>query len=145
MILFPPWNGIVVVGPGAEILVRGASRLAAAAGISPLVIGLTVVAFRTSAPERMVRHLGISEMTIGLTLVAAGTSLPEAATSVVATFRGQRDIAVGNVVGSNIFNILAVLGLSGIVSTDGIPVSEASLGFDIPVILHDDVTGPNEL
>ena len=65
---------------------------------------------------------GVSELVIGLTIVAAGTSLPEVATSVVAAIRGERDIAVGNVVGSNIFNILGVLGLSGLVapaSADG--------------------------
>ena len=58
----------------------------------------------------------MSELVIGLTIVAAGTSLPEVATSILATFRGERDIAVGNVVGSNIFNLLAVLGLSGLVA-----------------------------
>jgi cation:H+ antiporter len=81
------------------------------------------------------RALGISELIIGLTIVAAGTSLPELATSIVASIRGERDIAVGNVVGSNIFNILAVLGLTSIVSPDGIPVSTAALRFDIPVMI----------
>ncbi len=247
--------GLLLLIVGAELLVRGASRLAAAAGVSPLVIGLTVVAFGTSTPEMAVsvvsaangqaglslgnvlgsnlfnvlfilglsaliaplavssqlvrfdvpfmiavsflmlalgwdgrfgrldglllitgvvlytlilfrksggeptpaaatarpsrklmwfanpilvlgglgllvlgsrwlvdgsvgiaRSLGVSDLIVGLTVVAAGTSLPEAATSIVAAFRGQRDIAVGNVVGSNIFNILAVLGLSSLVN-----------------------------
>jgi cation:H+ antiporter len=265
--------GLLLMIGGAELLVRGASRLAAGAGISPLVIGLTVVAFGTSAPEMavsvisavngqpdlslgnvlgsnlfnvlfilgfsaliaplvvsaqlvrfdvpfmiavsfltlilgwdgligridgmlllaglvlynlvlmrkgreepksnsaarppsgallwfvnpmlvvgglgllvlgsrwlvegavgMARYFGVSELTIGLTFVAAGTSLPEAATSVVAAFRGQRDIAVGNVVGSNIFNILAVLGLSSSIS-GGIPVPDAAMGFDIPLMI----------
>jgi cation:H+ antiporter len=81
------------------------------------------------------RSLGVSELLIGLTIVAAGTSLPELATSVVATIRGERDIAVGNVLGSNIFNILAVLGLSAIVSPEGINVSEAVLQFDVPVAI----------
>jgi cation:H+ antiporter len=80
------------------------------------------------------RSLGISEVVIGLTIVAAGTSLPELATSVVASIRGERDIAVGNVVGSNIFNLLAVLGLSGFISPTGLPVSESILRFDIPVM-----------
>jgi cation:H+ antiporter len=83
----------------------------------------------------MARNIGVSELIIGLTVVAAGTSLPEAATSVVAAIRGQRDIAVGNVIGSNIFNILAVLGLSGMVSSGGIVVADAALGFDIPVMI----------
>jgi cation:H+ antiporter len=72
---------------------------------------------------------------IGLTIVAAGTSMPEVATSVVAAIRGERDIAVGNVVGSNIFNILCVLGISSVVSPDGIEVSKAALAFDIPVMI----------
>ncbi|MEB3160931.1 MAG: calcium/sodium antiporter [Synechocystis sp.] len=78
--------------------------------------------------------LGISELVIGLTLVSAGTSLPELATSVVATYRGERDIAVGNVIGSNIFNILAVLGFASILSPEGIKVSTAVIRFDLPVM-----------
>jgi cation:H+ antiporter len=78
--------------------------------------------------------LGVSELVIGLTIVAAGTSLPEVATSVLASIRGERDIAVGNVVGSNIFNILAVLGFSGLVAPDGIEVVRSALAFDIPVM-----------
>jgi cation:H+ antiporter len=81
------------------------------------------------------RSLGVSELLIGLTIVAAGTSLPELATSVVATIRGERDIAVGNVLGSNIFNILAVLGLSAIVSPNGIDFSAAIVRFDAPVAI----------
>ncbi|MBS3933508.1 MAG: calcium/sodium antiporter [Truepera sp.] len=270
VLLFP--LGLLLLVVGAEALVRGASRLASAVGISPLVIGLTVVAYGTSAPELVVsvtaglagqadialgnvvgsnifnvlfilglsaliaplvvsqqlvrldvplmiavsllallisldgrigriegilcvagiiiytlfliRHsrkagqgvsnhqqdqprtsatvlyivgglgllvlgaswlvesavtiaqlLGVSELIIGLTIVAAGTSLPEVATSIVATIRGERDIAVGNIVGSNIFNILMVLGLSGVVAPDGIYVSPAALHFDIPIMI----------
>ncbi|MFP5430575.1 MAG: calcium/sodium antiporter, partial [Gammaproteobacteria bacterium] len=81
------------------------------------------------------RGLGVSELVIGLTIVAAGTSLPEVATSIMAALRGERDIAVGNVVGSNIFNILCVLGLSSLVSPAGIRVSETALQFDIPVMI----------
>ena len=60
------------------------------------------------------RLLGMSEAVIGLTIVAAGTSLPEVATSVVATIKGQRDIAIGNVVGSNMFNIFAIVFTSAV-------------------------------
>lgn len=272
--------GIVLLVAGAEALVRGASRLAAAVGISPLVIGLTVVAFGTSSPELAVtlfagwsgspdialgnvvgsnifnvlfilglsgliaplvvsqrlvrlevpltigasvllfalaldgrigrldglvlflgivgytffvlrqslketaevrseyerefgrrprpsrqwivnsglvviglamlvagsrwlvggavavaRVMGLSELVIALTIVAAGTSLPEAAASVVAAVRGERDIAVGNVVGSSLFNVLAILGLSALLVPDGIPVAPAALSFDIPVMI----------
>ena len=272
--------GLVLLIGGAEILVRGASRLAVVAGISPLVVGLTVVAFGTSSPELMVgvqtaisgqsglmvgnvvgsnifnvllilgvsalitplvvaqqlirwdvplmiglsllvlifvqdssisrgeclilvaglfayvlftifqsrreskavqveyaeafgapksaqrtwpvdlllvagglgglalgsrwlvdgavafaETLGVSELVIGLTIVAAGTSLPEVATSVIASIRGERDIAVGNVVGSNIFNILAVLGVGGLFTRSGIAVSETAVAIDIPVMV----------
>jgi cation:H+ antiporter len=81
------------------------------------------------------RTLGVSELVIGLTIVAAGTSLPEVATSVLAAWRGHREIAVGNVVGSNIFNILAVLGLTGLISPTGVPVAAQALAFDTPVMI----------
>ncbi|HLF64349.1 MAG TPA: calcium/sodium antiporter [Saprospiraceae bacterium] len=79
--------------------------------------------------------LGVSDLVIGLTIIAAGTSLPEVATSIIATIRGERDIAVGNVVGSNIFNILFILGISSMVGKGGIGVAESAIIFDIPVML----------
>ncbi|MCX7109229.1 MAG: calcium/sodium antiporter [Candidatus Methylumidiphilus sp.] len=84
---------------------------------------------------RVALDLGVSELMIGLTIIAVGTSLPEVATSVIASLRGERDIAVGNVVGSNIFNILAVVGLTGLVTPDGVPVSIDALRFDIPIMI----------
>ena len=81
------------------------------------------------------RYLGVGELVIGLTIVAAGTSLPEGVTSIIAAVRGERDIAVGNVVGSNIFNILGVLGCAGLVSPHGIAASGAVVRFDIPVMI----------
>lgn len=81
------------------------------------------------------RYLGVSELIVGLTIVAAGTSLPEVVTSIIAAIRGERDIAVGNVVGSNIFNIMGVLGLASIVAPTGIEISTAVIGFDIPVMI----------
>ena len=275
-------GGLVVLVLGAEVLVRGASRLAAAVGISPLVIGLTIVAFGTSSPElavslqsalngqpdlavgnvvgsnilnvllilgisasiipllvaqqlvrldvpimigasvlvwvlalngaisrvegiglflimlgylgfllwqsrrehnpaveaeyeqeftsdepRNLRHsllnvvlvvvglamlilgsrlfvqgagdlarmFGLSELVIGLTIVALGTSLPEVAASIMAALKGERDIAVGNVVGSNIFNLLAVLALTAVVAPGGVPVSTGALNLDIPFMV----------
>jgi cation:H+ antiporter len=101
--------GFVLLIVGSSWLVDGAASLARAAGVSELIIGLTVV--------------------------AAGTSLPEAATSVVAALRGERDIAVGNAVGSNIFNILSVLGLTSLVAPGGIGVPSPALAFDIPVMI----------
>jgi cation:H+ antiporter len=273
--------GLALLGAGADVLVRGASRLATAAGVSPLVVGLTIVAFGTSAPELAVavqaaltgdaganlvvgnvvgsnifnvlvilglsaiitpltvvqqlvrvdvpvmagvsvlmlvlaldgrittaegtllfggivvyliyagiqgrregkaaiaasdetviranpggsvwlnlayvaaglvllvlgsrwlvagaidiaRTLGLSELIIGLTIVAAGTSLPEVAASVAASLKGERDLAVGNVVGSCLFNILAVLGLAALVAPGGIAVATSALHFDIPVMI----------
>lgn len=79
--------------------------------------------------------LGVSELVVGLTIVAAGTSLPEVAASVVAALRGERDIAVGNVVGSCLFNILSVLGVTSLVAPGGVRVAEAALRFDIPVMV----------
>jgi cation:H+ antiporter len=81
------------------------------------------------------RYLGVSELIVGLTIVAAGTSLPEVVTSVIAAIRGERDIAVGNVVGSSIFNIMGVLGLASVIAPTGIAVSTAVIGFDIPVMI----------
>jgi cation:H+ antiporter len=82
----------------------------------------------------MATSLGVSERVVALTIVAAGTSLPEVATSIIASLRGQRDIAVGNVVGSNLFNLLAVLGVSSMLAPAGIAVSEAVLRFDMLVM-----------
>ncbi len=81
------------------------------------------------------RLLGWSEAVIGLTIIAAGTSLPEVATSVAATLKGERDIAVGNVVGSNIFNILGVVGISGVMSKAGLPVNAHMAEVDTAVMV----------
>ena len=79
--------------------------------------------------------LGLSDLIIGLTVVAVGTSLPEVATSIVAALKGESDIAVGNAVGSNIFNILAVLGVASLVSPTAIEVPTSAIRFDLPVML----------
>ena len=102
------------------------------AGVAMLVVGSRLL---LDAAVRFAEALGVSELVIGLTLVAAGTSLPEVATSVMATIRGERDIAIGNVVGSNIFNLLGALGLVGIVSSVSVPVADASIAFDLPVMV----------
>ncbi|MEO0529467.1 MAG: calcium/sodium antiporter [Planctomycetota bacterium] len=78
---------------------------------------------------------GVSELVIGLTIVAIGTSLPELVISILASLRGKLDLAVGNVVGSNVLNILAVLGISSAVSPEGIGVDPQSLSFDIPLMV----------
>jgi cation:H+ antiporter len=111
------------------------ARLAADAAL--VVAGLTVLVVGTEwavdSAVAIARTLGVSELMIGLTLVAGGTSLPELATSILAAVRGQRDIAVGNIVGSNIFNILGILGVSSLIAP--IAVSPAALWFDIPVMI----------
>ena len=102
------------------------------AGLILLVLGSK---FLVDSAIAIARSFGVSELVIGLTLVSAGTSLPELATSVVASMRGERDIAVGNVIGSNIFNILAVLGGAALLSPEGLSVSQDAIRFDIPVMI----------
>src|SRR5690606_8214363 len=99
--------GLLLLVLGAELLVRGAARLAVAAGITPLVVGLTVVAYATSAPE--------------------------AAVSIQAAFQHNADIAVGNVIGSNIFNVLMILGLSAVIAP--LTVSTQLVRSDVPVMI----------
>ncbi len=104
-----------------------------------IVVGLVMLVqgadWLVASAVSFARAFGISDLVIGLTVVAIGTSMPEIATSIVAALRGQRDIAVGNVVGSNVFNILAVLGVTGLVSSGNLPVSEAARNFDLWVML----------
>ena len=102
------------------------------AGLVLLVVGSN---FLVEGAVALARALGLSELVIGLTVIAVGTSLPELATSIMAAFRGERDIAVGNIVGSNIFNLLAVLGLASLVSPLPIGVSSSALAFDFPVMI----------
>jgi len=78
---------------------------------------------------------GVSQLVIGLTIVSIGTSLPELATVVVASLKKQEDLIVGNVVGSNIFNILLVLGATSLVAPNGIVVSEAAIGLNMPIMI----------
>lgn len=101
-------------------------------GMGLLVWGANLL---VSSATEIARQLGVSDVIIGLTVIAAGTSLPEVATSVVAAMRGQRDIAVGNVVGSNLFNLLAVGGLTALLSSDGLTVTAAVASFDLPVMV----------
>jgi cation:H+ antiporter len=112
-------------GAAGQVLLVGA-------GLALLVLGSR---WLVNGAVEIAQMLGVSDLVIGLTVVAVGTSLPEIATSVLATLRGARDMAVGNVVGSNIYNILLILGLSAMVSPGGIPVAPAALTFDIPVMI----------
>jgi len=99
--------GIVGLGVGAELMVRSAVTIA--------------------------RHFGISELVIGLTIVALGTSLPELAASVVSAWKGEMDISVGNVIGSNIFNTLFVLGVCPLLRP--LVVEPRLLRIDMPIML----------
>ena len=101
--------GLVGLVAGANLLVNGAVTLA--------------------------ENLGVSSEVIGLTIVAIGTSLPEIVTSLLAALKGQRDLAVGNVVGSNLFNLLAVLGVASSVAPEQISVATSLAQFDIPVMV----------
>jgi cation:H+ antiporter len=109
------WDIVMVIGGLAMLVVGGDLFIGAAVAIA--------------------RAWGLSELVIGLTLVAAGTSLPEVAASVVAALKGERDIAVGNVVGSNIFNLMCVAGITGLVVPGGIPVSDMAIARDLPVMV----------
>ncbi|MCX7032979.1 MAG: calcium/sodium antiporter [Arenimonas sp.] len=101
-------------------------------GLAMLVLGSR---WLVDAATTFATMLGVSPLVIGLTIVAAGTSLPEVATSVIAALRGEREIAVGNVLGSGIFNLGAVLGISAMVSGTGLQVPPSLLAFDLPVML----------
>lgn len=110
-----PAPAVLLVVAGVALLIVGAQLL---------VLGATDIA----------ESLGISELVIGLTVVAIGTSLPELATSIIAAVKGERDLALGNIVGSNIFNIGAVLGVAG-VAAGPLPVTSSATSFDIPVMI----------
>lgn len=101
-------------------------------GLAMLIVGSR---WLVDAAIAFAQYLGVSELVIGLTIVAAGTSMPEVVTSIVAALRGERDIAVGNVVGSNIFNIMGVLGIASAIAPHGIEVSAAFLAFDFPIMI----------
>lgn len=101
-------------------------------GLLLLVLGAR---WLVEAATATARALGLSDLVIGLTVVALGTSLPEAAASIAAAARGARDIAVGNVIGSNVFNLLGCLGAAGIVSPGGLTIAPAILNFDLWIML----------
>jgi cation:H+ antiporter len=101
-------------------------------GLALLVVGSQLL---VSAASEIAAELGVSDLVIGLTVVAIGTSLPEVATSVLAAIRGQRDLAVGNAIGSNLFNLLAVLGITATVAPNAIPVAASAVQVDLPVMI----------
>jgi len=100
------------------------------ASLVGLMLGSKLLIFGAT---EIATSLGISELVIGLTIVAVGTSLPEIITSIIAAKKGESSIAIGNVVGSNIFNVLGVMGLSTMLTP--VPVPLAALSFDIPIMI----------
>lgn len=101
-------------------------------GLAMLILGSR---FFVQGASDLARTFGMSELVIGLTIVALGTSLPEVAASLMAAIKGERDIAVGNVVGSNVFNLLSVLALTAVIAPGGVPVSPGALNLDIPFMV----------
>ena len=126
------------LGPAADGQAREMRNRDWLINIALVLLGLVLLTigarWLVSGAVAFARALEVSELIVGLTIVAVGTSLPELATSIVAAMRGQHDIAVGNVIGSNIFNILLVLGASAAVSSAGVSVSRAVLVFDLPIM-----------
>ncbi|MGB5870194.1 MAG: calcium/sodium antiporter [Albidovulum sp.] len=106
------------------------SVLWVAAGLAAVMFGAQ---FLVDGATSVARILGVSEAFIGLTIVAVGTSLPELATSLVAAFRRQSEIAIGNILGSNVFNVLGVLGVTAFIAP--IPVAPRFLTFDLPIMI----------
>ena len=101
-------------------------------GLALLVVGSQAL---VSSASDIAAELGVSDLVIGLTVVAIGTSLPEVATSMLAALRGERDLAVGNAIGSNLFNLLAVLGITALIAPNPLPVAQSALQVDIPVMI----------
>jgi cation:H+ antiporter len=103
-----------------------------------LILGIAVVVvgadWLVKSSIELARLIEVSEAFIGLTIVAVGTSSPELVTTIVSTIRGQRDIAVGNLIGSSIYNILFILGVTLLVTPAGIQVEPALIQVDIPVM-----------
>jgi len=108
---------------------NNALLLAAGMGIS--VIGAQ---WAVHGAVEMARSLQVSEAIIGLTVVAIGTSSPELVTTAIATIRNERDVAVGNLLGSSIYNILVILGLTCMATPSGLPVERQLLMLDIPLM-----------
>ena len=116
---------------------RSAARIglhvaAVVVGIGLLVVGAGWV---VDGAVDIAERLGLDRLVIGLTVVALGTTMPELVTSLVAALRGERDIAVGNIVGSNLMNILVVAGGTSLLAAGGVHVARAAITFDMPVML----------
>jgi len=161
LLLALAWNGRVSTLEGALLLAgtitymvlsvrhgrrarrRAGQSFASGTGVPVLTVmiglglGLLVLGshWMVTGAVAIARAVGLSELVIGLTIVSIGTSAPEAAASIVAAMRGHRDLAVGNVVGSNILNVTLVLGVAATTTPGGVAVAPAALRFDLPVMV----------
>jgi len=123
LVASPDENRWLARVPAVVLIILGLAGLVGGAQL--LVLGATGIAL----------SFGVSELVVGLTVVAIGTSLPEVAASVAAALKGQRDMAIGNVIGSNIFNIALCLGFAGVVAPDGLAAPTQLVGFDLRVMV----------
>lgn len=101
-------------------------------GLILLILGAN---WLVDSASNLARAWGVSDLAIGLTIVAVGTSLPELTTSILAAYRGESEIAVGNIVGSNLFNLLSVLGATATIANEGVDVSQAAIWYDMPLMI----------
>jgi cation:H+ antiporter len=128
-------TGEVETRPGTDRTSKarrlGAQAAVMAAGLALLVLGSR---WLVTGAVALATSMGVSDVVIGLTIVAGGTSLPEVFTSLMATIRNERDIALGNVIGSNIANILLIIGFSSLVTPGGLNVAPSLLNFDMEVM-----------
>jgi cation:H+ antiporter len=118
------------VAPGSGVRAVAWQCALLLAGLAVIVVGADML---VSGATRIARLFGVSDAIIGLTIVAIGTSAPELATTVVSTLRNERDVAVGNLIGSSIYNIFAILGVTVLASPGGIAVSREILLIDLPL------------
>jgi cation:H+ antiporter len=116
---------------------KKARRLGVQAAVIAMGLALLILGSRwlVAGAVALAASMGVSDVVIGLTIVAGGTSLPEVFTSLMATIRNERDIAIGNVVGSNICNILLIIGVSSLVTPGGLNVAPSLLNFDMEVMV----------
>lgn len=123
----------------SEIEIEKSSKYGSIKNIGFIILGLGLLILGShwlvDSSVTFAKYFGVSELVIGLTIVAIGTSLPEVVTSIVATIKGERDIAVGNVIGSNIFNIMGVIGFAGVFSPNGIEIAPSVISLDLPFMI----------
>jgi cation:H+ antiporter len=100
-------------------------------GFGMLLVGADLL---VQGAESLAHKMGVSDLVIGLTVVAVGTSLPELAVSIVAALRGDTTIAIGNIIGSNIFNLLAVVGVAGMISPAGLDPAVLTLHYPVMIV-----------